>query len=81
MFADVLQIPIEITEASELGALGAAICGAVGSGHYANAEDAVAGMVKTTQVISPDQGKKEIYDRKYQRYLEAASALDQYWSD
>lgn len=81
MFADVLQMPIEITEASELGALGAAICAAVGSGQYPDAEAAVAGMVKTIRTISPDPGKKEVYDRKYQRYLDAASALDKYWSE
>jgi L-xylulokinase len=81
MFADVLQMPIEITEASELGALGAAICAAVGSGQYKDVEDAVAGMVKTTKVITPDVSKKEIYDNKYAHYLEAADALDGYWKE
>lgn len=81
MFADILQMPIEITEASELGALGAAICAAVGSGQYKNVEDAVAGMVKTTRVVTPDANKKEIYDKKYARYLEAADALDGFWKD
>ena len=81
MFADVLQIPIEITEASELGALGAAICAAVGSGQYQSIEDAVEGMVKTTKVVSPDESKAEIYTKKYNRYLEAASALDGYWKE
>ena len=81
MFADVLQMPIEITKASELGALGAAICAAVGSEKFSNAEKAVAGMVETTKVITPDQSKKEIYDKKYKRYLEAANALDGYWKD
>jgi len=79
MFADVLQMPIEITAASELGALGAAICAAVGGGHYQDVEDAVAGMVKTTRIIPHDEDQLAIYDAKYQRYLEAAEALDQYW--
>lgn len=81
MFADILQMPIEITEASELGALGAAICAAVGSGQYQNVEDAVASMVKTTKVVTPDTSKKDIYDEKYARYLDAADALDGYWKD
>ncbi len=79
MFADVLQMPIEITKASELGALGAAICAAVGSGQYANVEAAVNGMVKITKVVPQDVNKKEIYNIKYNRYLEAAQALDGYW--
>jgi L-xylulokinase len=81
MFADVLQIPIEITEATELGALGAAICAAVGSGHYPGAEEAVESMVKTIKVVDPDPGKEEIYTTKFNRYLEAAAALDGYWKE
>jgi len=80
MFADVLQIPIEVTKTSELGALGAAICASVGAGHYANVDDAVAGMVKITKVFSPDKNTKEIYDKKYNRYIEATKALDGYWN-
>ena len=64
-----------------LGALGAAICAAVGSGEYQDAEAAVAAMVKTTKVVEPDKNMAEIYTKKYQRYLEAADALDGYWKD
>ncbi len=79
MFADVLQMPIEVTKTSELGALGAAICAAVGAGYYANVDEAVAGMVTITKVFSPDRQAKEMWDRKYGRYLEAIRALDGYW--
>jgi L-xylulokinase len=79
MFADVLQMPIEVTKTTELGALGAAICAAVGAGHYANVDEAVAGMVKITKVHPQDESKKEVYDNKYSRYLKAINALDGYW--
>jgi L-xylulokinase len=79
MFADVLQMPIEVTNSSELGAHGAAVCAAVGSGQYADVDQAVAGMVKTTKIHTPDADKKEIYDQKYSRYLKAIAALDGYW--
>jgi len=81
MFADVLQMPIEITEASELGALGAAICAAVGSGQFSDVEEAVEAMVKTTKVVNPDETKAEVYTQKFNRYLEAADALDGYWKE
>jgi L-xylulokinase len=81
MFADVLQMPIEITDATELGALGAAICGAIGAGHYPDTEEAVKAMVQTTRVVNPDPEKAEIYTTKYNRYLEAAAALDSYWKE
>ena len=79
MFADVLQMPIEVTKSTELGALGAAICAAIGAGHYGSIDDAIAGMVKTTKVFKQDESKKAIYDKKYNRYLKAIDALDGYW--
>lgn len=79
MFADVLQIPIEVTGSSELGAHGAAICAAVGTGQFNDVDQAVAQMVKITKVHMPNKQKKDIYDHKYSRYLKAINALDQYW--
>ncbi|NTU75821.1 MAG: carbohydrate kinase, partial [Anaerolineaceae bacterium] len=80
MFADVLQIPIELTKTSELGTLGAVICSAVGAGYYSNVDEAVAGMVKIAGVVTPDSNKKAIYDRKYSLYINAINALDHYWN-
>ncbi len=80
MFADVLQMPIEVTKNSELGAFGAAICAAVGAGYYSNVDDAVAKMVKITKVSKPDKNKKDVYDKKYNRYLKAIDALDGFWN-
>ena len=80
IFADVLQMPVEVPKTSELGTLGAVICAAVGAGYYSNIDDAVAGMVKITRVINPDKNKKELYDQKYSRYLDAIAALDNYWN-
>lgn len=80
MFADVLQIPIELTKTSELGTLGAVICAAVGAGYYSNVDEAVAGMVKIAGVVTPDSNKKGIYDRKYNLYNNAINALDHYWN-
>jgi L-xylulokinase len=79
MFADVLQMPIEVTKSTELGALGAAICAAIGAGHYDSIDHAIAGMVTTTKVFTQDESKKAIYDKKYNRYLKAIDALDGYW--
>jgi L-xylulokinase len=80
IFADVLQMPVEVPKTSELGTLGAVICASVGAGYYSNVDDAVAGMVKITRVINPDKNKKEVYDKKYNRYLNAINALDGYWN-
>ena len=79
MFADVLQMPIEVTKSTELGALGAAICAAIGAGYYESIDHAIAGMVTTTKIFTQDESKKAIYDKKYSRYLKAIDALDGYW--
>ena len=58
MFADVLQMPIEVPKTSELGTLGAVICAAVGAGYYPNVDEAVAGMVKIAGVVTRIKTKK-----------------------
>lgn len=71
MFADILQIPIEITEGTELGALGAAVCAGVASGTFCSFQEAVDSMVKVSSVFYPDSRNEEIYARKYERYKKA----------
>lgn len=74
MFADILQMPIEITEAEEIGTLGAAIGAAVGAGEYENFESATDAMVRISRVVEPDKAKAQIYSEKYEtffRYIEA----------
>ncbi len=75
MFADVLNRPIELTEVSELGALGAAMCAGIGAGLYAglyaDCKDAVAKCVKITKTYKPDSRKIADYDdafKKWERY-------------
>jgi L-xylulokinase len=73
MFADILQMPIEITEAEEIGTLGAAIGAAVGAGEYLSFEEATNAMVRVTRVVQPDPSRAVIYSEKYDkfcRYLE-----------
>ena len=74
MFADILQLPVEITEADELGTLGAAIGAAVGCGEYGSFEDAASEMVRVSRTVEPDPEMKALYDKRYNkftRYLEA----------
>lgn len=78
MFADILQMPIEITEAEEIGTLGAAIGAAVGAGEYDNFVDATDAMVRVTKIVEPDKSKAEIYSekyRKFRKYLEAMKSV------
>lgn len=79
MFADILNLPIEITETKELGALGAAIAASVGAGIYPSYEQAADAMVRVSHTFQPNPEYVEIYKKKYQRYKHAVSALHDFW--
>jgi len=79
MFADVFQIPIEIPAGTELGCLGAAICGAVAAGIYPNYEEACHNMVTITRVYLPIPDHAAIYARKYEQYLRLLEILAPAW--
>jgi L-xylulokinase len=79
IFADCFQRPVEIPEGTELGALGAAIAGAVGTGCYSDYEQAIKKMVHFSRIQEPDTSKKALYEEKYSRYKKVISALDPVW--
>lgn len=79
MFANVLNLPVELVESSELGGLGGAITSAVGTGQYANLEDAVAHMSRVKARYEPQPDQVKIYDKKYAAYLTLLTALDGHW--
>jgi xylulokinase len=61
MFADVFERPVELTEVSELGALGAAMCAGIGAGLFVDCKDAVKKCVKIAKVHKPDANKADDY--------------------
>jgi len=79
MFADVFQIPIEIPAGTELGCLGAAICGAVTSGIYPDYEEACKNMVTINRIYQPNPDFSSVYTEKYERYLKLLEVLAPAW--
>jgi L-xylulokinase len=79
VFADVLQLPIEITACEELGAMGAAMAAGVGIGCFSSFEEAARRMVRVTRVVQPDPRAKAVYEAKYARYLASLAALRPVW--
>jgi len=79
MFADILQLPIELTACEELGAMGAAICGGVGVGLFSSFEEGVQRMVRVSRTVEPRKEKREIYHEKYGHYREYIKALRAAW--
>ncbi len=80
MFADTLQLPIEVSEVSELGTLGAAMCAGVSAGAFSSLADAAGIFTRITRTFTPDIAKKEIYEKKYNTYKKTAGILGPVWS-
>lgn len=80
MFADVLEMDIEIAEGSELGALGCAICAAVGTGRYAGFEQAMAAMTRIGRHYRPDASRAAIYRGKRAAFTRVRAALAPIWT-
>jgi len=81
IFADILQIPVEVPEGTELGALGACICAGVASGIYTSYDEAVGAMVRFARRHDPNPSLADVYNAKYARYHKVIDALDPVWPD
>ncbi len=81
IFADVFQLPVEIVDVAELGALGCAMAAAVASGVYADLKEAAKHMVKIKYRQEPEIANAAIYAGKYSLYRKVSEALDGLWKE
>ena len=79
MFADILGLPVEISEAEELGAMGAALCGGVCAGVFDDLAKAAENWVRIKAVYQPDMEKHAYYRKKYAAYCAIIDAMDPVW--
>lgn len=79
MFADILQLPVEVVEGTEQGTLGASICAGVATKHFESFSEAAQSMVKISKTYTPNEQHQAIYEQKYQAYLEVLEALQPLW--
>jgi L-xylulokinase len=79
MFADILQMPIEVSAAKELGTLGAAMCVAVAAGDYPDLKAAANHMSRVSYTCQPNNMNKEIYSKKYEIYKALIKGIDPVW--
>ena len=81
MFANVLNVPVELVNATELGGLGGAIASAVGTGVYSSLEEASRSMSSVKRHYDPQPDQVKTYNAKYQAYLSFLKAMDSCWRD
>ena len=79
MFADILGLKVEISEAEELGAMGAALCAGVQAGAFSDLASAAEKWVKIRAVYEPDMEKHAYYQKKYAAYCAIIDAMDPVW--
>lgn len=80
IFADVLQIPIDVIEDKELGAQGAAIAAGIAAGIYKDYEEAVEKTVNISRTVYPRPEYASIYEEKYGAYRSVIEALAPVWT-
>lgn len=80
IFADALQIPIDVIADKELGAQGAAMAAGIAAGVYQDYQEAIGRTVKITKTIMPRPEYKEIYEKKYAAYRAVIEGLSNAWS-
>ncbi len=79
MFADTIQVPMEVPDGKELGARGAAIAAGIGAGVYKNYLEAVQEAVTVIRVHEPDPVSTPHYLRRYAEYVRLVEVMREPW--
>jgi L-xylulokinase len=75
IFADVLDRPVETSDAAQAGARGIAIAIAVGTGRHRSYDEATAAMVRPDRCYAPVRERAAAQDAGYARFRAAAARL------
>lgn len=78
MFADALDVTIELTDSDETGARGAALLAGFGAGVYPDLDQA-SRTVRVVRTHKPGPERRAILDDAYESYVEAARLLEPIW--
>lgn len=79
IFADALQIPIDVVADKEQGAQGAAMAAGIAVGIYKDYADAIDRCVKINKTVQPRSEYAKIYNEKYTRYRAVIDGLSSTW--
>ena len=79
ILADMFAVEIQEINTNQGGALGAAILGAVGAGHFKDVAQGCEAMIKVTNTVKPNPEKKAYYDEKYQRFTKLYEAIKDWY--
>ena len=77
IMADIIGQPVSVMKVRECTALGAAILGAMGAGHFANADEAVESMVHIESTVDPNGQLRDLYNEQHSVFIGSYEALAQ----
>lgn len=82
MFADVLGIPIRVSECKETGALGAALCAGVGVGVWKNLTEAAQQAVQLTpDLFLPRPDRHQFHSARYKIFKKLEILMSEMWQE
>ena len=81
MFADMIQVPMEVSDGNELGARGAALAAGIGAGIYCDYAEAVAEAVSLVHVYEPNPANTAIYLARYAEYRRLVDVMKGPWEE
>ena len=79
MFADTIQVPMEISDGNELGARGVALSAGIGAGIYRNYAEAVREAVSVIRVHEPIPANTPLYLARYAEYERLINVMQEPW--
>lgn len=79
LFADVVGIPVLVSDAKEAGARGAALCAGLGVGLYDSLTEAAERAVRVVRRHEPDGDRRQALAAAYETYAALAAALAPVW--
>jgi L-xylulokinase len=80
MFADVLNVPVQIVEVTEMGGMGACVAAGVGAGIFKDYDDAFDHMIDSSKAFEPIPGNNAKYMERYQSWLATVKGMCEVWN-
>jgi L-xylulokinase len=81
MFADTIQVPMEVSDGNELGARGVALAAGIGAGIYRDYAEAVQQAVSVVRVHEPIATNTPLYLARYAEYERLINVMQAPWEE
>lgn len=81
MFADAIQVPMEVPDGKELGTRGAALSAGIGAGIYHDYAEAVQEAVSVVRIHEPNPVNTPFYLARYAEYQRLVRVMKEPWEE